>query len=393
MSKEAWIVSAARTPVGSFNGALSKLPASELGAIAIKGALERSQFKGEDVDEVIMGCVIPAAQGQAPARQAALKSGLPSKVACMTVNKVCGSGLKSVGLATQAIRCADARLVIAGGMENMSWAPHALIGSRMGIRMGPGNFVDTMVHDGLWDSFNNCHMGNFADKTAELKNFTREELDEFTVQSYKKALAAQEAGKFKKEIVPVEIKGRKGDVTIVDTDEEPGRVKFDKIPKLRPAFNKDGVITAANASSLNDGAAAVAIVDSEFAKERGIKPMVRVVAQATASLDPNWFTLAPIDSIKKVLNIAGMKKDDIDIWEINEAFSVVSLVTQQTLDIDPDKIDIWGGAVAIGHPIGASGARVLTTLLYVMEDRDARYGCASLCIGGGEAMAMIVERI
>ncbi len=393
MGKEAWIVSAARTPVGSFNGVLSKVTASELGATAIKGALERSRFKAEDVDEVIMGCVVPAAQGQAPARQAALKAGLPSKVACMTINKVCGSGLKSVGLATQAIRCGDARLIIAGGMENMSWAPHALIGSRQGIRMGPGNFVDTMVNDGLWDSFNNCHMGNFADKTAELKNYTREELDEFTVDSYKKALAAQEAGKFKKEIVPVEIKGKKGDVTVVDTDEEPGRVKFDKIPKLRPAFNKDGVITAANASSLNDGAAAVAIADSEFVKERGIKPMARVVAQAAASLDPNWFTLAPIDSIKNVLKIAGMTKDDIDIWEINEAFSVVSLVTQQTLDIDPAKIDVWGGAVAIGHPIGASGARILNTLLFAMEDRNARYGCASLCIGGGEAIAMIFERI
>jgi acetyl-CoA C-acetyltransferase len=392
MNKEVWVVSAARTPVGSFNGVLASVPSPKLGATAIKGALDRSGLKPEDVDEVIMGCVLPAALGQAPARQAMIHAGLPTSVAALTINKVCGSGLKAVGLGAQAILCGDAKVVIAGGMESMSLAPHALKNSRSGIRMGEGKLTDTMVNDGLWDAYNDCHMGNFADKTAVVKNITRQDLDAFTTESYKRALASIEAGKFKEEIVPVEIPGKAGP-TVIDTDEEPGRVKFDKIPTLKPAFNKDGVVTAANASSINDGAAAIVLVEAEFAKSKGLKPLARFVAQATASKDPQWFTLAPIDSIKNVLAKAGLKKEDIDLWEINQAFSVVSIATIRELELDLSKIDVNGGAVAIGHPIGASGARILTTLLYEMKQRDARYGLATLCIGGGEAIAMIFERV
>ena len=391
--QEVWIVSAARTPVGSFNGSLKDMPASKLGAVAIKEAVKRAGISGEDVDECIMGCVLPAAQGQAPARQAMIHAGLPPKVAALTINKVCGSGLKAVGLGVQAILCGDAQVVVAGGMENMTLAPHALTKSRAGYRMGPIKAVDTMVHDGLWDAYNNCHMGNFADKTAETKGYTREQLDKFSIDSYRKAQAAQEAGKFVDEIVPVEIPQRKGDPIVFDKDEEPARVMFDKIPKLRPAFNKDGFITAANASSINDGAGAVVLMAAEKAKAMGIKPMARFIAQAAASLEPQWFTLAPIDSIKYVLEKADMKIDDIDLFEINEAFSVVSLVTNDELGIDPEKVDVNGGAVAIGHPIGASGVRVLITLLYAMKDRGAKTGLTSLCIGGGEAMAMIVQSV
>ncbi len=389
--REVWIVSAARTPVGSFNGMLKTTTSPELGAVAIKEAVKRAGISGDQVDECIMGCVLPAALGQAPARQAMIKAGLPPKVAALTVNKVCGSGLKAIGLGVQAIMCNDADVIVAGGLESMTLAPHALKNSRAGYRMGPVTAVDCMVHDGLWDPYNNCHMGNFADKTAKAKGYTREQLDAFTESSYKKAMAAQEAGKFDQEIVPVEIPQRKGDPIVFDKDEEPARVKFEKIPKLRPAFNKDGVITAANASSINDGGAAVVLMAAEKAKEMGIKPMARFVAQATASLEPQWFTLAPIDSINIVLEKAKMKIDDIDIFEINEAFSVVSLVTNDECKIDPAKVNVNGGAIAIGHPIGASGARVFVTLLYAMKQNNAKTGLASLCIGGGEAIAMIIE--
>jgi acetyl-CoA C-acetyltransferase len=391
--KEVWIVSAARTPVGSFNGALSNVACTDLGATAIRGAVERSGIKDEDIDEVIMGCVLPGNQGQAPARMASIKSGLPAKVAAMTINKVCGSGLKAVGLAAQAIQCGDADVIVAGGMESMSLAPHALAKSRQGYRMGNVIAEDTMVKDGLWDSYNNCHMGNFADKTAAKYGYAREQLDEFTIDSYKKAQKSQADGVFAWEIVPVVIPQRKGDPIVVDQDEEPGRVKFEKIPNLRPAFNKDGVITAANASSINDGAAAVVLVSAEKGKELGLKPLVKFTAQATASLEPQWFTLAPIDSIKNVLGKAGLGVDDIDVWEINEAFSVVSLITLDELKIDPTKVDLYGGAVAIGHPIGGSGARILVTLLNAMQrDESFKRGGASLCIGGGEAIAMLFEK-
>ena len=391
--REVWIVSAARTPVGSFNGALKDLECVKLGAVAIKGAVERAGIDPELIDECIMGCVLPAALGQAPARQAMIHAGLPAKVAALTINKVCGSGLKAVGLAAQVIMCGDADVIVAGGMESMTQAPHALKKSRAGYRMGPITAVDCMVHDGLWDAYNNCHMGNFADQTAKVKGYTREQLDDFSINSYKKAQAAQQAGKFDAEIVPVEIPQRKGDPIVFDKDEEPHRVMFDKIPNLRPAFNNDGVTTAANASSINDGAAAVVVMAAEKAKELGIKPMFKIVSQATASLEPQWFTLAPIDSIKLALKKADMTIGDIDLFEINEAFSVVSLVTNDELGIDPQKVDVNGGAVAIGHPIGGSGARVLVTLLYAMQDRGAKTGLTSLCIGGGEAIAMIVKAV
>ncbi len=391
--REVWIVSAARTPVGSFSGSLAGMEATKLGAIAIKEAVKRAGISGDDIDECIMGCVLPAAQGQAPARQAMIHAGLPAKVAALTINKVCGSGLKAVGLAVQAIQCGDAEVVVAGGMESMTLAPHALKNSRAGYRMGPVTAVDCMVHDGLWDAYNNCHMGNFADKTAEKYGYTREQLDEFTTNSYKNAIAAQEAGKFDEEIVPVEIPQRKGDPVVFSKDEEPGRVKFDKIPKLRPAFNKDGVITAANASSINDGGAAVVVMSAEKGKALGVKPMVKFVSQAAASLEPQWFTLAPIDSIKYACKKADMKVEDIDLFEINEAFSVVSLITNDECKIDPAKVNVNGGAVAIGHPIGASGARIFVTMLYAMKQNNAKTGLASLGIGGGEAIAMIVETI
>ncbi|HPM78841.1 MAG TPA: acetyl-CoA C-acetyltransferase [bacterium] len=391
--KEVWIVGAARTPIGSFNGALAEVPASDLGATAIRGALERSGIKDDQVDEVIMGCVLPGGQGQAPARMATLKAGLPAKVAALTVNKVCGSGLKAIGLGVQAIQCGDAEVVVAGGMESMTLAPHVLPKSRAGYRMGNFAVEDMMIKDGLWDSYNNCHMGNFADQTAKQYGYTREQCDAFSIASYEKVLQAQKDGVFDWEIVPVKIPQKKGDPLVVSKDEEPGRVKFDKIPKLSPAFNKDGVITAANASSINDGAGAVVLVSADKGKQLGLKPLARYVAQATASLEPHQFPLAPIDSIKNVFAKSGLTDADIDVYEINEAFSVVSLVTMDELKINPAKVDIYGGAVAIGHPIGGSGARVFITLLNVMRRKGAKRGLASLCIGGGEAIAMIIESV
>jgi len=391
--KEVWIVGAARTPIGSFNGALAEVPASDLGATAIRGALERSGIKDDQVDEVIMGCVLPGGQGQAPARMATLKAGLPAKVAALTVNKVCGSGLKAIGLGIQAIQCGDADIIVAGGMESMTLAPHVLPKSRAGYRMGNFAVEDMMIKDGLWDSYNNCHMGNFADQTAKQYGYTREQCDAFSIASYEKVLQAQKDGVFDWEIVPVKIPQKKGDPLVVSKDEEPGRVKFDKIPKLSPAFNKDGVITAANASSINDGAGAVVLVSADKGKQLGLKPLARYVAQATASLEPHQFPLAPIDSIKNVFAKSGLTDADIDVYEINEAFSVVSLVTMDELKIDPAKVDLYGGAVAIGHPIGASGARVFITLLNLMRRKGAKRGLASLCIGGGEAIAMIIESV
>jgi len=391
--KEVWIVGAARTPIGSFNGALAEVPASDLGATAIRGALERSGIKDDQVDEVIMGCVLPGGQGQAPARMATLKAGLPAKVAALTVNKVCGSGLKAIGLGIQAIQCGDADIIVAGGMESMTLAPHVLPKSRAGYRMGNFAVEDMMIKDGLWDSYNNCHMGNFADQTAKQYGYTREQCDAFSIASYEKVLQAQKDGVFDWEIVPVKIPQKKGDPLVVSKDEEPGRVKFDKIPKLSPAFNKDGVITAANASSINDGAGAVVLVSADKGKQLGLKPLARYVAQATASLEPHQFPLAPIDSIKNVFAKSGLTDADIDVYEINEAFSVVSLVTMDELKIDPAKVDLYGGAVAIGHPIGASGARVFITLLNGMRRKGAKRGLASLCIGGGEAIAMIIESV
>lgn len=390
--KEVYIIDAVRTPVGSFMGSLSSVPAPKLGSIAIKGLIERNKIDPNSVDEVIMGNVIQAGEGQAPARQAALGAGLAKSVECMTINKVCGSGLKSVMLAAQAIMLGDADIIIAGGMENMSLMPFYLKDIRNGYKLGNQNIEDSMLKDGLIDAYDNVHMGVIAEICAKEYNITREQQDDFAIESYKRALKATEEKLFVDEIIPVEIEDRKTKI-IVSEDEEPKKVKFDKIRTLRPAFQKDGTVTAANASSINDGAAAVLLMSKEKAEELNLKPMAKIVAQASAAKDPNWFTTAPIDAIRKVLKKAEMSIDQIDLFEINEAFAVVSLVVNKELGLDPAKVNINGGAVSIGHPIGGSGARILTTLLHAMKKKNSKFGIASLCIGGGEAAALIVERI
>ena len=389
--KEVVIVGAARTPIGSFLGALCSVPATKLGSIVIKEALKRANVDLELVNEVIMGNVLPAGEGQAPARQAALGAGLPQGTECMTINKVCGSGLKSIMLAAQAIMVGDAEIIVAGGMENMSMVPHYLLNARTGYRLGHDKVIDGMIHDGLWDVYNNYHMGNAAELCAREFKFTREEQDNFSIESYKKSQAAQKNGKFKYEIVGVELFGRKGEVSVFDIDEEPNKVNFDKIPNLRPVFDKEGSVTAANSSTINDGAAALVVMSADKAKELGIRPIAKIVAQASAAKAPEWFTTAPADAIQKVLTKVNLTKDDIDLFEINEAFAVVSLAVNKLLDLDPNKVNVNGGAVSLGHPIGASGARILVTLLYALIDRKLKRGLASLCIGGGEASALIVE--
>jgi len=389
--REVVIVGAARTPIGSFLGSLAKIPATELGSIAIKAALERAGVSADHVQEVLMGCVLPAGLGQAPARQAALGAGLPHGVPCTTVNKVCGSGLKTVILAAQAIASGDVDIAVAGGMESMSNAPHLLPKLRGGVKMGSLEAIDSMVHDGLWDVYNNQHMGNCAELCAREKNIDRAAQDTFAAESYKRALAAIADGKFKDEIVPVTVKGRKGD-TVVDTDEEPGRGNIDKLPKLRTAFQKEGTVTAGNASSLNDGAAAVVLMSAEEAEKRGLKILARLVAHAQHAQAPEWFTTAPAESINKACARAGWDPKEVDLWEINEAFSVVAVANNQLLGLDPAKVDVNGGAVALGHPIGASGTRILITLLSAMEQNDVKTGGASLCIGGGEGIALLVKR-
>lgn len=389
--KKAVIVSAKRTPVGSFQGALSNVPATTLGSTAIKAVLDEVKLDYELVDEVIMGNVLPAGLGQAPARQAAIYAGLPEKTECLTINKMCGSGLKAVMLAHQAIQLGDAEIVVAGGMENMSQAPYLLPNARQGYRLGNGQLVDSMIKDGLWDVYNDFHMGSCAESCARDFKFTREELDEFAVESYKRASKAQEEGRFNDEIVPVTIKTRKGEI-VVDKDEEPGKVKFDKISSLRPAFEKEGVVTAANSSKINDGGAALLVMSEDKAKELGLTPIVEIVAQSSAAKAPIEFTTAPADAIKKILRKAKMTKDDIDLFEINEAFAVVSLAVNKLVGLETKNVNVNGGAIALGHPIGASGARILTTLLYQMKKQNSNYGLASLCIGGGEASAVIVKK-
>ncbi len=388
--KKAVIVSAKRTPVGSFLGSLSTVPATKLGSIAVKAALDSVNFDYLNVDEVIMGNVLPAGEGQAPARQAAIYAGLPEKTECLTINKVCGSGLKAVMLAEQAIKCGDANVVVAGGMESMSNAPYLLPKARSGYRLGNGTIIDSMVHDGLWDVYNDIHMGSCAEACAKDFHFTREELDNFSIESYKRAIKAQQDGKFKDEIVPVHVKLRKEE-KIVDEDEEPKKAKFDKIPVLKPAFEKDGVVTAANSSKINDGAAALLVMSEERALELRLTPLVEIVAQSAAAKAPIEFPTAPADSISKVLKKANMSTNDIDLFEINEAFAVVSLAVNKLLNLDTSKINVNGGAIAIGHPIGASGARILVTLIHELIKRDQTYGLASLCIGGGEAVSLIVK--
>jgi acetyl-CoA C-acetyltransferase len=388
--KKIVIISAKRTPIGSFGGSLASLSAGKLGSLAIKGVLDDSKISEHLIDEVIMGNVLTGGQGQAPARQAALFAGLPDKTECMTINKMCGSGLKAVMLAAQAIQTGDAEIIIAGGQESMSNAPYILDKARNGYRLGNGEVIDSMVKDGLWDVYNNVHMGNCAEACAKDFKISREELDAFAINSYQKALDAQKQGKFNNEIIDVKVKLGREEV-VVNTDEEPGKVKFDKIPTLKPVFDKNGVVTAANASSINDGAAALLVMSEEKAKELGLAPLVEIVAQASAARAPIEFTTAPTDSINKVLKKSKLKISDIDLFEINEAFAVVSLANNKLLGLDNSKVNVNGGAVALGHPIGASGARVLVTLIHEMKKRNSNLGLASLCIGGGEASALIVK--
>ena len=389
---EAVIVGAARTAIGSFNGALSGVSAPKLGAVAIEAALERAGLGKDVVDEVIMGCVLPAGLGQAPARQAAIFAGLDNGTACLTLNKVCGSGLKAVMLAAQAIRCGDAEVVVAGGMENMSQAPYLLPNARNGMRLGHGEVLDSMVKDGLWDVYNDFHMGSAAEICARDCNISREDQDAFAKASYEAALAAQAAGAFQAEIAPVSIPQRRGEPVVVDADEEPGRGRPEKMPSLRPAFEKTGTITAANASSINDGAAALVITSRAYAEAKGLPILAAITATAQHAQAPEWFTTAPAYAIKKALQKVELTPNDVDLYEVNEAFSVVSLAVNNIAELPADRVNVNGGAIALGHPIGASGARILVTLLYAMQARDARRGLASLCIGGGEAVAVIVER-
>lgn len=386
------IVSAQRTPVGSFQGALSTLPAPKLGAIAIKSALEKSGLNNNEIDEVIMGEVLTAGVGQAPARQAALFAGLAESTPCLTINKVCGSGLKAVMLAADSIRLGHTRTAIAGGQENMSLAPHLLENSRNGYRMGPVQMIDSMIKDGLWDPYNNFHMGNAAEICSREFSFSREAQDQFAVDSYKKAQKSIADGTFKNEIVTVTIEGKKGP-TVVSNDEEPGKAMFDKMPGLKPAFEKDGTITAANASKINDGAAAIVLMSESEAKKQGLKPLAKIISQATFAQNPKYFTTAPAGAIKKSLELANLKISDIDLFEINEAFANVTMAAQKSLEIPMDRINVFGGAIAIGHPIGASGARIFTTLIHGLQTKNARRGLATLCIGGGEAVSVIIERM
>ncbi len=388
---EAVIVSACRTPIGSFQGTLASIPAPKLGAIVIAEAIKRIGIDPLDVQEVIMGNVLVAGEGQAPARQAALFGGLAPSVECMTVNKVCGSGLKAVMLAAQAVQLGDADIVVAGGMESMSNVPYYLEKARSGYRMGHGQVVDGMVKDGLWDVYNDYHMGNAAELCAKECSIPREAQDAFAVESYKRAQAAWNDGKFTEEIVPVSVRVKQGD-ELVTKDEEPFKTNFEKIPSLKPAFLKDGTVTAANASKINDGAAAVVVMSASRAKALGLAPLARIIGFASSAKRPEWFTTAPADVITKTLKKTGMTVADIDLFEINEAFSVVALAVNQALQLNPARVNVNGGAVALGHPIGASGARILVTLLHALKQQNQRRGMAAICIGGGEASGMIVER-
>ena len=392
MSDSVVIVSCARTPIGSFLGALSQTTAPQLGSIAIDAALTKANVGKELVSEVIMGNVLTAGLGQAPARQAALFSKIPNTVPCMTINKVCGSGLKAVMLAAQAIALGDAEVVVAGGQENMSLAPHLLEKSRLGYKMGNFQTIDSMIKDGLWDVYNNYHMGNAAELCSRELKISREEQDAHAVESYKRAQHSIKEGYFRDEIVPVQVPSGK-DTMEFKEDEEPFRVKFEKIPQLKPAFDKMGTVTAANSSSINDGGAALVVMSESKAKSLGLKPLVKIIAQASAAQAPEWFTTAPAKAMNKVLKIASLTLEDIDLFEINEAFSVVAIAAIKELKLDPKRVNAFGGAVALGHPIGASGARILTTLIYGMKRQNAKRGMVSICIGGGEASSLIVELV
>lgn len=389
--KEVYIVSAVRTAMGSFMGSLSSVPATKIGAAAIKGALDKIKLNPEEVQEVYFGSVLQAGLGQAPARQAAKYAGLPNTVQCTTVNKVCASGMKSISLAAQQIMTGVADVVVTGGMENMSLVPHYMMGSRTGYKYGNVAMIDGLVNDGLQDAYNQQMMGWCADLCAKEYGFSRETQDEFAINSYKKAAAAWTEGKFNNEIVPVEIADKKGNVTVFDHDEEYKSVKFDKIPTLKPAFSKDGTVTAANASTMNDGAAALVLMSKEKMEALGLKPIAKITGFADAEHEPEWFTTAPSKAMPKAAAMAGVSIDAIDYFEFNEAFSVVGLVNNQLLKINSDKVNVNGGAVALGHPLGASGARIIVTLINVLQQNNAKVGGAAICNGGGGASAMVVE--
>ncbi len=390
--KEVYIVSAVRTAIGSFGGSLSKVSATQLGASAIKGAIGKINIEAKIIDEVFMGNVISANLGQAPARQAAIFGGVPNTVPCTTVNKVCSSGMKSVMLGTQTIMLGDNDVVLAGGMENMSSVPYYTDAVRMGNKLGDRKLIDGLVKDGLWEVYNNYHMGSAAELCAKEYKFTREAQDEYAIESYKRSAAASEAGKFKNEIIPVEIKTRKG-LIVVDKDEEYKNVKFEKISSLRPVFQKDGTVTAANASTINDGAAAIILMSKEKAEELGVKPLAKIIGYADAAHEPEWFTTAPVKAIPKAIDKAGLKIDDIDYYEVNEAFSAVALAAINGLNINHSKVNVNGGAVSLGHPLGASGTRIIVTLLNVLKQNNAKYGVAGLCNGGGGASAVVIEAL
>lgn len=390
--KEVYIVSAVRTPIGSFLGSLSTVPATALGATAIKGAIEKAKVKNEAIDEVFMGNVLQANLGQAPARQAAINAGLSENVPCTTVNKVCASGMKSIALAAQTILAGDNHIVVAGGMENMSQVPHYVNG-RQGVKLGDIKMTDGMVKDGLMDVYNRVHMGVCADKCATEHNFSREDQDAFAVQSYEKSAKAWSEGKFKDEVVPVSVPQRKGDPIIVSEDEEYKNVRMDKISALRPAFNKEGTVTAANASTLNDGASALVLASKEAVEKHGLKPIAKIVSYADAAQEPEWFTTAPSKALPIAIKKAGLTNDQIDFWELNEAFSVVGLANIKLLGIDANKVDVNGGAVSLGHPLGNSGSRIIVTLINVLKQNGGKIGAAGICNGGGGASAMVIENI
>ena len=385
------IASATRTPIAAFQSAFSSLKGSELGASAIKGALEQADLKPDEVDLVLMGNVLPAGMGQAPARQAALYAGLDKETATVTLNKMCGSGLEAVIQASRAVAVGDASVVVAGGMESMTNAPYLMPGARGGLRMGNKTLIDSMVHDGLWDVYNDQHMGTCAEICARDYNLSREAQDAYATCSYQRAQKATETGVFEREITAVEVKGRKGDVSTVDKDEGPFQVKFDKIPELRPAFEEEGTVTAANASTINDGAAALVITSEDVAKERGMTVLATIEGYAAHAREPELFTVAPIGAMEKLYANLGWKPDDVDIYEINEAFSVVPMAAMEAFGLPHDKVNVHGGAVALGHPIGASGARILVTLINALKKHGKNRGMASICIGGGEALAMGIE--
>lgn len=391
--KEVFIASAVRTPIGSFGGKLSGFSATQLGTFAIKGALEKSGVNASEVNEVFMGNVLSANLGQAPARQAAIGAGIGHNVPCTTVNKVCSSGMKSVMLGAQSIMLGINDVVVAGGMESMSNVPYYVPKARYGYKYGHGQLVDGLMHDGLWEVYNEFAMGNCADNTAKEMNISREAQDEFAINSYKKVAASTEAGDFKEEIVPVEIPQRKGDPVVMDTDEEFSNVNFEKIPNLRPVFDKEGTVTAANASTINDGASALVLVSQEKADELGLTVVAKIKGFGDAAQEPLWFTTAPSLAIPRALDHAGVAQDAVDYWEVNEAFSAVALANQQKLGLDPEKLNVHGGAVAMGHPLGASGARIITTLCNVLDKKGGKIGAAGICNGGGGASAIVIEKV